>query len=57
MLEELKSLCREEGAEAVFLPGNHDPGWSGPGWVELAGGRIVVTHGDALVTRRFALET
>ncbi len=49
MLEELKSLCREEGAEAVFLPGNHDPGWSGPGWVELAGGRIVVTHGDALL--------
>ena len=49
MLEELKSLCREEGAEAVFLSGNHDPGWSGPGWVELAGGRIVVTHGDALL--------
>lgn len=49
MLEELKSLCREEGAEAIFLPGNHDPGWSGPGWVELAGGRIVVTHGDALL--------
>lgn len=49
MLEELKSLCREEGAKAVFLPGNHDPGWSGPGWVELAGGRIVVTHGDALL--------
>lgn len=49
MLEELKSLCREEGAEAVFLSGNHDPGWPGPGWVELAGGRIVVTHGDALL--------
>lgn len=49
MLEELKSICREEGAEAVFLPGNHDPGWTGPGWVELAGGRIVVTHGDALL--------
>lgn len=50
MLEELKSLCREEGAEAIFLPGNHDPGWPGPGWVELAEGRIVVTHGDALLT-------
>jgi predicted phosphodiesterase len=49
MLEELKQLCREEGVEAVFLPGNHDPGWSGPGWVELAEGRIVVTHGDALL--------
>lgn len=49
MLSELKALCREEGAEAVFLSGNHDPGWPGPGWVELAGGRIVVTHGDALL--------
>lgn len=48
MLGELKSLCAEEGAEAVFLPGNHDPGWSGPGWVGLAGGRVIITHGDAL---------
>jgi predicted phosphodiesterase len=49
MLDELKQLCREEGAKTIFLPGNHDPGWSGPGWVELAGGRIVITHGDALL--------
>lgn len=49
MLEELRNLCREEGAEAVFLPGNHDPSWSGKGWAELADGRIVVTHGDALL--------
>ena len=49
MLADLKSLCREEGAAAVFLSGNHDPGWSGPGWVALAGGRIIVTHGDALL--------
>jgi predicted phosphodiesterase len=48
MLRELKSLCAEEGADAVFLPGNHDPGWEGRGWVELAGGKIIVTHGDAL---------
>ncbi len=49
MLEELKRLCAEEGAEAVFLSGNHDPGWEGPGWVELAEGRIVITHGDSLM--------
>ncbi|MGL5017860.1 MAG: hypothetical protein ACRDBP_06985 [Luteolibacter sp.] len=49
MRDALKSLCREEGAEAIFLSGNHDPGWPGPGWVELAGGRIVITHGDALL--------
>lgn len=49
MLDELKWLCCEEGAEAVFLPGNHDPGWPGPGWASLAGGCIVITHGDALL--------
>lgn len=49
MLEELRQLCREEGAEPVFLSGNHDPGWSGSGRVELAGGKIVITHGDALL--------
>lgn len=48
MLDELRQLCADEGAEPVFLPGNHDPGWRGPGYVELAEGRIVVTHGDAL---------
>ena len=50
MLEELHALCREEGAAPVFLSGNHDPGWPGPGWGELAGGRIVITHGDALLS-------
>ena len=49
MLEELREICREEGADTVFLPGNHDPGWSGDGWAELAGGRILVTHGDAMM--------
>lgn len=49
MLDELRRMCREEGVDAVFLSGNHDPGWSGPGMVELAGGRVVVTHGDALL--------
>jgi predicted phosphodiesterase len=49
MLGQLKSLCAEEGAEALFLSGNHDPGWPGRGWVDLAGGRIIITHGDALL--------
>ncbi len=49
MLQELQAICAEEGAATVFLSGNHDPGWPGPGWIELAGGRIVVTHGDALL--------
>jgi predicted phosphodiesterase len=49
MLEDLKSLCAELGCEAVFLSGNHDPGWPGKGWLTLAGGRILITHGDALL--------
>lgn len=49
MLAALQALCREEGAEPIFLSGNHDPGWSGPGWLELAEGRIIITHGDALL--------
>lgn len=48
MLEELRALCAEEGVDSVFLTGNHDPGWGGPGWLPLAGGRIIVTHGDCL---------
>lgn len=49
MLDELKWMCAEEGATAIFLSGNHDPGWPGPGWIELAEGKIVITHGDALL--------
>ncbi len=49
LLADLRDLCRDEGVEAVFLSGNHDPGWPGKGWIELAGGRIVVTHGDAVL--------
>ena len=48
-LAELRGLCAAAGAEPVFLTGNHDPGWQGEGWLELAGGRIVVTHGDTLL--------
>lgn len=49
LLGGLRELCRSEGVEAVFLSGNHDPGWPGQGWVELAEGRIVITHGDAVL--------
>lgn len=49
MLRQMRRILAEEGCDAVFLSGNHDPGWDGPGFLELAGGRIVVTHGDALL--------
>lgn len=48
MLDELRKICAEEKTDTVFLTGNHDPGWEGPGWITLADGRIVVTHGDCL---------
>ncbi|HVJ45796.1 MAG TPA: hypothetical protein VM511_05375, partial [Luteolibacter sp.] len=49
LLQELEKICREEGCQPVFLPGNHDPGWPGKGYLELAEGKIVITHGDALL--------
>jgi len=49
LLERLRQICTEENCEPVFLSGNHDPGWPGPGWVDLAEGRIIITHGDALL--------
>lgn len=49
MLGDLQRACGELGADPVFLSGNHDPGWPGKGWVELAEGRVVVTHGDAVM--------
>jgi len=49
LLGELRETCAGLGVEPRFLSGNHDPGWPGKGWVELAGGRVVVTHGDAVL--------
>ena len=49
LLEGLRKLCSELGAEPVFLPGNHDPGWEGQGWLELAEGKVIITHGDAVM--------
>lgn len=49
MLAQLRTLLGEEGCDSIFLPGNHDPGWEGTGFIELAEGRILVTHGDTLL--------
>lgn len=45
IFEELKSLV---GARGVYLRGNHDPE-SGEGIAWLAGRRVLVTHGDAVL--------
>lgn len=49
VLDHLKQLGDELDVEMIFLSGNHDPGWPGQGWLELADGKIVITHGDALM--------
>lgn len=49
MLDHLRRILAEEDCDVIFLSGNHDPGWEGRGWLELAGGKIIVTHGDALL--------
>lgn len=49
LLKGVQALCDEMGCDTVFLPGNHDPGWGGKGWLELAEGRIIVTHGDGVM--------
>lgn len=49
MLGQLRGILAEEGCEVIFMPGNHDPGWDDTGFLEIAEGRIVITHGDALL--------
>ena len=48
MLAELDALCGSLGVKQSHLPGNHDPGWPGSGWMELDDGNIIISHGDAL---------
>jgi predicted phosphodiesterase len=46
--QQAREICREAGAEAVLITGNHDPAISTTHYAELAGGRVLVTHGDIL---------
>ncbi len=48
MFGQWRALAEERGVALVCLPGNHDPGCGGQGWLELAGGAVFVSHGDAL---------
>jgi predicted phosphodiesterase len=44
----LARVCHSSGAKAIFINGNHDPVISQIDHLDLAGGRILVTHGDIL---------
>lgn len=50
-LDALRTRMTREGTRAVFLEGNHDLGISNARHAFLAGGRILVTHGDAFDPR------
>jgi len=47
-LRRVIGVCRREGARPVFVNGNHDPFLSGANHLDLAGGAVLVTHGDIL---------
>lgn len=47
-LAELGGLLADTGTRALFIRGNHDPGISDRDHLDLADGRLFLTHGDAL---------
>jgi predicted phosphodiesterase len=48
LLEELAQVCLAEGANPVFITGNHDPVVSSAHHWDLSDGALLVTHGDIL---------
>ncbi len=44
--DEVAGFFAKSGARTAYLTGNHDPDLDGPAELELAGGRVWVTHGD-----------
>ena len=46
--QELQALCQRREIEIIALPGNHDPGCRDRDSLTLAGGKIVIMHGDTV---------
>ena len=44
----IADTCRAAGTEPVFVNGNHDPDISEFNHIDMAGGAVLVTHGDIL---------
>lgn len=44
----IQALCEIDGVTLTMLPGNHDPMLSDRRHLDLCGGEVFVTHGDAL---------
>jgi len=47
-VEALQALCDQDGVELVLISGNHDAMLSDRRHALMAGGRVLVTHGDAM---------
>ena len=47
-LTTLAEMCEELGVQSIYLTGNHDPRLTESHYLELAEGRLLVTHGDFL---------
>ena len=47
-LDRLRSLCRASATRLVLLAGNHDPELTDLRHLVLAGGELLITHGDAV---------
>jgi predicted phosphodiesterase len=48
LLADAVQLCEQRGVQPYFLTGNHDPIISNLHHLDLFGGRVFITHGDAL---------
>lgn len=48
LAEAVKETCLGEGAQPVFINGNHDPILSATSHLDLVGGAVLLTHGDLL---------
>lgn len=44
----LRKTCLKEGAQPIFINGNHDPIVAEHSHLDLVGGAVLVTHGDLL---------
>jgi predicted phosphodiesterase len=49
MFGELQALCGRAGARMILLNGNHDPDTWPHDWMDLADGKLFVTHGHVLL--------
>lgn len=47
-LAEVRGYFGQAGPKTAFITGNHDPEISGAHFLDLAGGRVFVSHGDIL---------